>query len=236
MNIRNMLFENADLKYKEFHSKLMPTVAPDNVIGVRIPVLRKIAKEFEKDSHCPLFLSSLPHKYYEENNLHAFIIAGIKDYDKCIDEVNRFLPYIDNWATCDSLRPRCFEKNTDKLIEEIYRWIISDHTYTARFGIEMLMVFYLEEKFDEKYLHLISRIKSDEYYVNMMIAWYFATALAKQWECTISYLENGILSPWLHNKTIQKAIESHRITDGQKAYLRNLRNRNRETRVLYEHI
>lgn len=223
LDIKKVLFENQDLKYRDFHSKLMPTVDRNTIIGVRIPILRKIAKNLKNDENINSFLQSLPHKYYEENNLHAFVIEQIKDYDKCIMEINRFLPYVNNWATCDSLRPKCFSKNTDKLLLEIKKWLKSDYTYTVRFGIEMLMKFYLDENYNSTYLKYVSMIKSDEYYINMMIAWYFATALAKHWYDTIDYLEENKLSFWVHNKTIQKAIESYRIKDEQKVYLKSLR-------------
>ncbi|MBQ3038064.1 MAG: DNA alkylation repair protein [Clostridia bacterium] len=220
--ISQLLFDNQDLEYKKFHSRLMPTINPDTIIGVRIPRIRSIAKELQ-NNNTEEFLNSLPHKYYEENNLHSFLIAEIKDFDDCLYEINRFLPYIDNWATCDSLRPKCFKKNTDRLLNEIYEWLKSTHTYTLRFGIECLMCYYLDDEFKPEYPEKVSQIKSDEYYVNMMLAWYFATALAKQWDSVIGYIENHRLSDWVHNKTIQKAFESYRITDTQKNYLLSLK-------------
>ena len=220
--ISQLLFDNQDLEYKKFHSRLMPTINPDTIIGVRIPRIRSIAKELQ-NNNTEEFLNSLPHKYYEENNLHSFLIAEIKDFDDCLYEINRFLPYIDNWATCDSLRPKCFKKNTDRLLNEIYEWLKSTHTYTLRFGIECLMCYYLDDEFKPEYPEKVSQIKSDEYYVNMMLAWYFATALAKQWDSVIRYIENHRLSDWVHNKTIQKAFESYRITDTQKNYLLSLK-------------
>lgn len=221
--IEKILFKNQDLEYKKFHTKLMPGISPDKVIGVRIPILRKITKEYYDALIRENFLNKLPHNYYEENNLHAFLIAEIKDYDNCIKEVDLFLPFVDNWATCDSLRPKCFKKNTDKLICKIDKWLKSEHTYTVRFGIEMLMVHFLDNNFKKEYLKKVSQIKSDEYYVNMMIAWYFATALFKRWEETFPYIKEKKLDMWVHNKTIQKAIESYRISDEKKVILRKLK-------------
>lgn len=223
MDIRKCLFEMQDIKYREFHSKLMPTVAKERVIGIQVPKIRKLANKIAFTPDACEFAKDLPHQYYEENNLHAFIVSEIKDFEKCIYELERFLPYIDNWATCDSLRPKCFKSNTDRLIKYIYKWIDSDKPYTVRFGIEMLMVYYLDDGFKEEYLHTVSKIISEEYYVNMMIAWYFATALAKQYDASVRILESCTLSPWLHNKTIQKAVESYRITEEQKAYLKTLK-------------
>ncbi len=221
--MEKILFKNQDLEYKKFHIKLMPSVDSDRVIGVRIPVLRKIAKTYSDTLKKEIFLKTLPHNYYEENNLHAFFIEDIKDYDRCITEINRFLPFVDNWATCDSLRPKCFKKNTDKLICEIDKWLKSEHTYTVRFAIEMLMVHFLDNDFKKEYLKRVSLIKSDEYYINMMIAWYFATALAKRWEEAFIYIKDKKLDKWVHNKTIGKAIESYRINEEQKEILRKLK-------------
>ena len=223
MEIIETLFSLKDEEYKKFHCKLMPTVNSDNVIGVRIPIIRKLAKEISDEEYAVEFRNTLPHKFYEENNLHVFFINGIKDYSECIFEVNRFLPYIDNWATCDSLRPVCFARNKDRLITEIKKWIESDKTYTVRFAIEMLMVYYLEEAFDNEYLDMVASVSHDDYYVKMMIAWYFATALAKRWKDIVPYLEKERLDKWIHNKTISKAIESFRITKEQKEYLRKMR-------------
>ena len=223
MNVKERLFELQNLTYRDFHSKLMPTVEKKKIIGVKIPNIRKLAKQIANTPDACEFMSSLPHEYYEENNLHAFLIAELKDFDNCIFELERFLPFVDNWATCDSLRPKCFKFNTDRLLECIYRWISSDKPYTVRFGIEMLMLYYLEDNFDEKYLKLVAEVRSDEYYVNMMIAWYFATALAKQYEATLPYIETKKLSIWIHNKTIQKACESYRITDDKKVFLRTFK-------------
>lgn len=217
------LFELQDLEYREFHSNLVPTKDPDAIIGVRVPNLRKLAKELIKEMDVTPFLKELPHQYNEENVLHAFFIEAIKDYDECLLELNQFLPYVDNWAVCDSLKPKVFKKHLDELVDEIQGWIESTQTYTIRFGIEMLMNFYLDEKFSAKYLDMVAGVKSEEYYVNMMIAWYFATALAKQYDATIKIIEAGVLDKWTHNKTIQKAIESYRITPEQKEYLRGLK-------------
>lgn len=217
------LFSLQDKNYKEFSSKLIPTLSADSIIGVRTPALRKLAREVAYLPYTEEFLQALPHIYYEENNLHGFIICAVKDFDRCIEELERFLPYVDNWATCDSIRPVCFKKNTDRLPEKIDRWIKSEHIYTVRFAVEMLMTYFLDCEFDEKYLKAVSRIKSDEYYVNMMIAWYFATALAKQWDSAVLYIEKKRLPVWVHNKTIQKAIESYRIDDEKKQYLRKLK-------------
>lgn len=221
--ILNRLFELQDLKYRDFHSKLMPTVEKSRIIGVRTPDLRKLAKELKNTEHAKTFLEILPHEYYEENNLHAFLIEEIKDFNKCIEELNRFLPFVDNWATCDMMRPKIFKKNLDKLLLQIKIWLNSSETYTVRFGIECLMIFYLDEHFSPEYPELISKIRSDEYYIRMMVAWYFATALAKRYDDIIPYLEQNRLDSDTHNKAIQKAIESYRITPEQKAYLRTLK-------------
>lgn len=227
MNILNQiksdLFGMQDVKYKEFHTKLIPTVDKDTIIGVRIPDLRKMAKELSKNEDIDIFLNILPHQYYEENNLHAFIIETEKNYDKCVEKINTFLPFVNNWATCDSMRPKVFSKNTDKLIAEIENWIKSKKAYTVRFGIECLMTYYLDKEFNEKYLQSVCDIQSEEYYINMMRAWYFATALAKQYDSTVKYIENKNLDTWTHNKTIQKAVESYRITKEQKTYLKTLK-------------
>ena len=222
--LQTTLFGLQDLKYRDFHSRLMPGIDKDTVIGIRTPVLRKFAKEFAGTTEAETFLQELPHQYYEENNLHMMLLAGIRDYEKCVCEVERFLPYINNWATCDSPAPKCFAKNKEELLPKIRTWMASEHTYTIRYGIEMLMNLYLEEDFKPEYPKLAAAVQSEEYYVNMMIAWYFATALAKQWDAVIPYLEQRKLSPWVHRKTIQKAVESYRITDEQKIYLKSLRN------------
>ncbi len=218
--IRKRLFELQDKGYKEFHSKLMPTVEKELVIGVRTPDLRKLAKEISKTEYARKFLEILPHKYYEENNLHAFLIEEIKDYDLCIAEINRFLPFVDNWATCDMMRPKIFKKHLDELLGEIKNWIKSNDVYVVRFGIEMLMCHYLDGAFSPEYPERISLVRSDEYYIRMMVAWYFATALSKRYDDIVPYIENYRLDSDTHNKTIRKAIESYCITDEQKVYLR----------------
>ena len=221
--ISEELFKLQDIKYRDFQIKLVPNYSIDIMIGVRTPDLRNYAKKIIKENKYKEFLEELPHKYFDENQLHAFIISEIKDYEKCIIYINKFLPYVDNWATCDQMSPRIFKKNKDKLIIEIMRWIKSKETYTVRFGIGMLMQYYLDDDFNPKYLEKVSKIKSKEYYVNMMIAWYFATALAKQYDDAIKYIEKNILDKWTHNKTIQKALESYRITPSQKEYLKRLK-------------
>ena len=223
MTIREKLFSMQDIKYRDFHSKLVPDKEKEYAIGVRTPQLRALAKELFKTEEAEGFLQELPHCYFEENQLHSFLIAQIKDYDTAISEVKRFLPYIDNWATCDQLNPKVFKKNTDKLISEIKEWIHSEHTYTVRFGVCMLMNYYLDDNFKTEYTDMVSEIRSEEYYINMVIAWYFATALAKQYDAVLPYIEQGRLSVWTHNKTIQKARESFRITDEQKSYLKTLK-------------
>lgn len=221
--IRRRLFELQDLKYKEFSCKLMPTVNPETVIGVRTPELRKLAREFSKTSEGSEFLKILPHGYYEENNLHGFLIETLGDYDAAVASIDEFLPYIDNWATCDLISPKIFKKHLPELYEKIKVWLISGRTYTVRFGIGMLMSFYLDEAFRPEMLELVAGIRSEEYYVKMMIAWYFATALAKQYETTVAYIQEQRLEKWTHNKAIQKAVESYRIGDEAKAYLRTLK-------------
>ena len=217
------LFEMQDLKYREFHSRLMPGIDKETIIGIRMPLLRKFTREFAKTPETECFLRDLPHRYYEENNMHMMIVSWIKDYDTCLFEVEKFLPYVNNWATCDLPAPKCFAKHKEELFPEIRRWIASEKTYTIRYGIGMLMSFYLDEDFSPEYLRLAADVRTEEYYVNMMIAWYLATALAKQWEATIPYLEERRLPEWIHRKTIQKAIESYRITPEQKVYLKSLR-------------
>ena len=221
--VQERLFELQDLKYREFQCKLMPTVDPDTVIGVRTPELRKLAKAFAKEQGAAEFMQALPHKYYEENNLHGFMIETMKDYGQVIAALDAFLPYVDNWATCDLMSPKVFRKYLPELLEQIRRWMASSHTYTIRFGIEMLMTFYLDEQFKPEYLGWVAEVHSGEYYVNMMIAWYFATALAKQYDAALPYIQERRLETWTHNKAIQKAIESYRITDEQKNCLRGLK-------------
>ena len=221
--IQKQLFELQDMAYKDFHSKLIPDIDSNNVIGIRVPVLRKYAKSIAGTELSEKFIKELPHRYYEENNLHMMLITRIKDYEKCLSEIERFLPYIDNWATCDFPAPKCFEDHKEELLPVIKRWIASSETYTIRYGIGMLMRLYLDADFDPEYLEFVAGVKSDEYYVNMMIAWYMATALAKQWDAVIPYIEEHRMSDWVHRKTIQKAVESYRITDEQKKYLKGYR-------------
>ena len=222
-NVQTRLFELQDLKYRDFHAKLMPTVNKEKIIGVRTPALRVFAKKYGKTDEAKEYLQILPHQYYEENNLHGLLIEQIKDYDTCLEELERFLPYIDNWATCDLLALHMMKKHRDIFIREVFRWIESDQPYTIRFGISMLMRHYLDEEFKTEYPEKVAAIRSEEYYVNMMRAWYFATALAKQYENVLPFLEKRQMDVWTHNKTIQKAIESYRITSEQKEYLRTLR-------------
>ena len=221
--LQKSLFELQDLKYRDFHAKLLPGIEKEKIIGIRTPILRKFAREFAKTQDAQEFLQELPHQYYEENNLHLMLVTQIRDYEKCLEEVTRFLPYIDNWATCDLPLPKCFEKHKDELIMDVKNWINSKDTYIIRYGIGVLLRLYLDEGFKDEYPRLVAGVVSDEYYVNMMIAWYFATALAKQWDAVIGYLEKRKLSEWVHRKTIQKAIESYRITKEQKEYLKGLR-------------
>lgn len=221
--IRKELFKLQDQKYRDFQSKLIPTVDPDTVIGVRTPELRKYAKKLAKQEDITEFLDDLPHQYFDENQLHAFIISEIKDYEQCINQVCRFLPFVDNWATCDQMSPKVFKKHRQELLEYIKEWIGSGETYTIRFAIGMLMEHFLEEDFDPAYLELVADVRTEEYYVNMMIAWYFATALAKQYEAVLPFIENQRLDTWTHNKAIQKSVESYRITAEQKEYLKSLK-------------
>lgn len=221
--LQKSLFELQDLKYRDFHAKLLPGIEKEKIIGIRTPNLRKFAKEFAKTQEAQEFLQELPHQYYEENNLHLMLVTQIRDYEQCLEEVTRFLPYIDNWATCDLPLPKCFEKHKDELIMDVKNWINSKDTYIIRYGIGVLLRLYLDEEFKDEYPKLVAGVISDEYYVNMMIAWYFATALAKQWDAVIEYLEEQKLPEWVHRKTIQKAVESYRITKEQKEHLRRLR-------------
>ena len=221
--IEKLLFELRDEEYAKFQAKLTPTVDPELFIGVRVPEVRKLAKELKNDPDVEVFLKELPHKYYDENMLHGLLVSEIKDYNIAVAETDAFLPFVDNWAVCDIMSPKIFKKHKTELIEKIKEWTKSSETYTIRFGIEMLMSHFLDEDFRTEYLEIPAQVRSEEYYVNMMIAWFFATALTKQWESTIPYIENNKLDKWTHNKTIQKAIESYRITDEQKAYLRTLK-------------
>lgn len=221
--IRSKLFEMRDVKYQQFNSSLIPNVNSEFVIGVRTPELRKYASELAKRDDIGEFLAVLPHEYFEENQLHAFIIEKTKDYDKCLAQVEEFLPFIDNWATCDQCAPKVLVKNPERLISSVKQWISSDKPYTIRYGIGMLMRVYLDDRFSPEYPELVAAVESQEYYVNMMRAWYFATALAKQYEAVIGYFEDARLDEWTHNKSIQKAIESYRVSDERKAYLKTLK-------------
>lgn len=223
MDLTNRLMVLADEKYADFQAKLTPTVARERFIGVRVPAARKLAKEVYKSGEYEAFLSDLPHKYFDENMLHGLILSEYKDYDACIQMVDDFLPYVDNWAVCDILSPKSFKKNRDKLMQKILEWTESDRAYTVRFGLEMLMTHFLDEDFQVAYLKIPAKVRSEEYYVNMMIAWFFATALAKQWSDAIPYIENRVLEPWTHNKTIGKARESYRLADDEKEYLKTLK-------------
>ena len=212
-----------DKGYRDMQITIIPTVDADSIIGVRTPALRTLAKELSKREDIGQFLDSLPHKYFEENQLHAFILSGMKDAARAFELVDKFLPYVDNWATCDQMSPKIFKKHKALLLEYTDKWIGSDHPYVKRFGIGMLMQHFLDEDFKTSYLTKVSKIRSDEYYVNMMIAWYFATALAKQYDATLPYIEKNKLDIWTHNKSIQKAVESYRITPEQKEYLKTLK-------------
>ena len=221
--IRQSLFELQDIKYRDFQAKLIPGKDTETMIGVRTPELRKLAKQMLKREDIGEFLRDLPHRYFDEDQLHAFIVSGIKEYGKCMEELMRFLPFVDNWATCDQMSPGVFKKRKPELLAEIREWLGSEHTYTVRYGIGMLMQHFLDEDFDPAYPELVAGVHSEEYYVNMMIAWYFATALAKQYDAVLPFIEGRRLDPWTHNKTIQKAVESYRISDEQKEYLRSLK-------------
>lgn len=221
-DIRNRLMDLKDEEYKAFNSKLIPNVDESLVIGVRVPALRKLEKELRTED-LGNWLSDLPHKYLEENTLHGIVISNMKSQEECLLRLEEFLPYIDNWASCDIMNPKVLAKDKERFLACIKSWIKSEHLYTSRFGMEMLMSYFLDDDFKEEYLELPASVKSEEYYLNMMIAWFFATALAKQWESAITYLEDNRLSKWTHNKTIQKAIESYRISPEQKEYLRGLK-------------
>lgn len=221
--IRARLFALQDEGYRAFHSRLMPTVPPETVIGVRVPALRRLAKQLAGTPQAEAFLQELPHTYYEENNLHAFLLESIRDYDAALAATEKFLPYIDNWATCDSFCPKVFAKHKEELLPVLRWWMASNHPYTVRYGMEMLMRYYLDEDFRPEHLAWAAAVHSGEYYINMMRAWYFATALAKQPEAALPWLTARRLDVWTHNKTIQKAVESSRIPAETKAFLRTLR-------------
>ncbi len=221
--IQERLFELQDLKYRDFHSKLMPTICKDKIIGVRTPQLRKFAKEINKSDLKINFLNTLPHKYYEEDNLHAFLIEQIKDFNECVLALDNFLLFVNNWATCDMMTPKVLGTNPEKLYEKIEEWVKSKHTYTVRFAIVTLIKFFMDECLDKKHLNLLLTIKTNEYYINMAVAWYLATALANRWDLVIPYIEKQKFNKWVHNKAIQKSIESYRITNKQKEYLKALK-------------
>ena len=223
MEIQKELFALQDKEYMKFLSKLTPNVSEDTIIGVRIPEIRKLAKKLVKNNEYEDFLKELPHKYYDENLLHGAIISESKDFEKCIKLLDNFLPFVDNWAVCDTISPKIFKKNKKELIEKIKEWSQSDKTYTCRFGVEMLMTHFLDEDFKKEYLEIVANIHSEEYYVKMVIAWFFATALTKQWDYAVIYLENNRLDVWVHNKTIQKARESLKILEDKKGYLKGLK-------------
>ena len=218
--IQDFLFQNIDEKYADFQRKIIPDV---NVLGVRTPILRKKAKEIFQSGNYEDFLNNLPHKYFDEDQLHSFVICEMKDFKKCLDEIEKFLPFVNNWATCDQLSPKIFKKHTKELSEKIPEWLESKETYTIRFGIGMVMTYFLDENFNQDFMNKIAKIRSKEYYVNMMVAWYFANALTKQWDFAIKIIETNKLDVWTHNKTIQKARESFRITKGQKEFLNTLK-------------
>jgi len=223
VTIRERLFELQDTEYADFQSRLTPGIPRENFIGVRVPLTRKLAKELAKEEESKKFVEKLPHKYYDEDMLHGLLLSEMKDYDACIKAVDEFLPYVNNWAVCDIMSPKVFKKHKGQLLEKIAEWTKSGKTYTIRFGIEMLMSHFLDEDFSPEYLDIPAAVRSEEYYVKMMQAWFFATALAKQWDSTIPYLKNKRLDDWTHNKTIQKARESYRISDEQKEFLQGLK-------------
>lgn len=236
--IKRLLAEQ-DLKYRDFHASLLPNIDKKSIIGVRVPTMRKIAKEFASSAtpvELDKFLDKLPHKYFEENQVHLFVVERIKDFDECVRRIEQFLPYIDNWAVCDGKSPKALLKDESRFYAKICEWLKSTKPYTVRFGVNMLMAFFLDDRFDKSQLKLVAAIDenlfddagraecpTDRYYVQMVIAWYMATALAKQWDATFPYIKGRKLSPWIHNKTIQKACESYRITDAQKKILRALK-------------
>ncbi|MBR6228658.1 MAG: DNA alkylation repair protein [Eubacterium sp.] len=244
--IRDELFRLQDVEYRDFQAKLIPGQDVDKVIGCRTPALRKLAKGLVKREDVGEFLEELPHEFFDEKQLHAFIVSEMKDFDRCMEEVERFLPFVDNWATCDQMSPKVFKKHRQELLEKIRIWIKSDRTYTIRFGVGMLMEHFLDEDFDPAYPAMVAELRpgvpddhvgvstpepaTDEYYIRMMIAWYFATALAKQYETVIPYVEEQKLDTWTHNKAIQKSVESYRITPEQKEYLKSLKRKKTKTK------
>jgi len=223
MDIYKRLIELQDTEYQQFHAKLVPNIKPETIIGVRIPLLKKLAKELYSDPCKEEFMNTLPHNYYEENQLHIMMICMEKSFDECIMGLDKFLPYADNWAVTDQASPKCFKKNHEKLIPIISRWLDSEHVYTARFAINTFMRELLDEDFDVRFAELISQKQGEDYYLKMSIAWYFATALAKQYDAVVPFIEENKLDEWIHNKSIQKALESYRVTDEHKVYLKTLK-------------
>jgi 3-methyladenine DNA glycosylase AlkD len=221
--IQDFLKGQKSQKLKDFNAKLIPNIDSNCVLGVKLPVLRNFAKQLYKECDCTSFLQSLPHTYHEENHLHAFIIEQVKDYNECLRLTQEFLPFVNNWAVCDCFKPAVFKANKQKLLPEINKWITSEHVYTVRFGVNMLMSHFLDNDFCPEYALWVANVKQDDYYLKMVVAWYFATALAKQWESVISLVEQKVLPTWTHNKTIQKAVESFRISTEQKEYLKTLK-------------
>jgi len=228
--LQERLFELQDLDYRAFHSRLIPNVAPEQVIGVRTPALRKLTRAFAKEPEAAVFMRTLPHAYYEENCVHGFLIEQIQNFDSCIAALDAFLPYVDNWATCDLMSPKVLKTNLSGLLPHIRRWISSNHTYTIRFGMLLLLRYYLDEVFESAYLELVADVCHEDYYVRMMQAWFFAEALVKQKKAALPWLEQQRLEPWTHNKAIQKAVESFRITPEEKAYYKTLRIQRRSAR------
>lgn len=223
MDITKKLLSLREEAYGDFQAKIVPNIERERIIGIRIPVLRQLAKELKGQPEVKEFFNMLPHKYYEENILHIILIEDIRDYEECMEEIEKFLPYMDCWAVTDDKIPKVLSKHREELIKSVYRWIQSKETYTCRYGLHMLMSQYLDDDFKPEYLEIAASVRSEEYYVNMMNAWYFATALAKQWDATIPYIEKNELDIWTHNKSIQKAIESYRVTKEHKEYLRTLK-------------
>ncbi len=219
-DIQKALFEMQDMKYRDFHARLMPTVSKELIIGVRTPALRKFAADFAKSEDAEVFLSALPHKYYEENNLHAFMLEKISDFEKLISALDEFLPYVDNWATCDMMSPKLFSKKRGILLPHIHSWLTSEHLYATRFGIVSLMKHFLDEDFSPEYLSLVANVPTDEYYLSTAVAWFFATALTKQWDAALPYITESRLGIATHNRAIQKATESFRIDKSRKELLR----------------
>ncbi len=225
--LREQLYSLKDEQYKSFQSKLIPSINPDTMIGVRTPQLKKIATAMVKEAKYQEFLKELPHAYFEENQIHGFIIAQIKDWKECVKEVNYFLPYVDNWATCDQLNPIIFKAYRSELLPEIFGWLKAKEEYTVRFGIKMLMDHFLEEDFSISYPTMVSRVVREEYYIRMMVAWYFATALAKQYHLILPFFTEKRLEVWVHNKALQKAVESQRISGKKKEYLKTLKRKSK---------